>query len=201
MNAELFDLYEAARSRGDNRLSTKALKEFIDSFCSNEEREDWTRWYLTNRSVSQRMRHEIFEGVVFPVLLTGYKLGDPWCIGWLEACMQNLYSAKHLWAQIGYKSALELAEELVAASPCDADAKQRVLSHLIAWFHHCEHEWPAGILYGMNGATPEQCKEIGVCVVRAKALDEQHEHADFLASFETKVDSYLQRLTLSAGTN
>ncbi len=112
--------------------------------------------------------------------------------------MQNLYSAKYLWAKIGYKSAHTLSEELLSALPNDSDAKRRVLCHLISWFRHCEHEWPAGILYGMSGATPAQCGEIVASVDRARTLDEQHEYADFLAAFVSKVDSYAERLKTGA---
>jgi hypothetical protein len=100
-----------------------------------------------------------------------------------------------LWAQVDYKSAIHFAKELLRLCPDDEDAKQTVLSHLVDQFRHAEHEWPAGILCGMDGATLENCTEILNDVELARALDQQSEHADFLSNFVGKVLEYQSRLT------
>jgi hypothetical protein len=50
-------------------------------------------------------------------------------------------------------------------------------------FEYSEHEWPAGILYGMNGANLEQCQEIASAVTEARALDFNGKYDFYLLGF------------------
>ncbi|MFZ2828573.1 hypothetical protein [Hydrogenophaga sp.] len=194
MNQALFEQYEVAKEQGNKRLAASLLARFIETFATDEEREEWTRCYFSNRPVVHAIRHELFEQVIFPVLLAGYQRPDPWCIEMLERCVQNLYGAEHLWAQIGRQTGMQLAERLLALKPDDRQTQARVLAHLIEWFRYSEHEWPAGILYGNDGATALQCDEVLFEVRRARTLDEACVHSAFLNQFEEKVQQYIQRL-------
>lgn len=194
MNQALFEQYEVAKEHGNKRLAAGLITSFIETFATGDEREEWTRWYFSNRPTGHAIRHELFEQVIFPVLLAGYRRSDPWCIEMLERCDQNLYRAEHLWAQIGHQTGMQLAERLLALTPDDRQTQARVLAHLIEWFRYSEHEWPAGILYGNDGATALQCDEILLDVRRASTLDEACVYSVFLNQFESKVRQYIQRL-------
>ena len=199
MKQTLFEQYETAKEQGNKRLATSLIANFIETFTTDEEREEWTRWYMENRSVGHAVRHELFEHILFPVLLAGHKRSDPWCIEMLERCAQNLYKAEHLWSQIGYQTEMQLAELLLELTPHDLQAKERVLGHLIRWFNYSEHEWPAGILYGSDGATEPQCQEILQSLRKARELDERRAYAQYLNQFEAKLQIYIHRLS-QAGT-
>lgn len=194
MNQALFEQYEVAREQGNKPLAASLIASFVETFATDDEREQWTRWYFDNRATRHVIRHEVFEQVIFPALLTGYQRSDPWCIEMLERCDQNLYRAKHLWAQIGHQTGMQMAERLLALRPEDRQAKTRVLEYLINGFRYSEHEWPAGILYGSDGATACQCDEILLDVRRARTLDEACVHSSFLSQFEARVQQYRQRL-------
>jgi hypothetical protein len=194
MNQSLFVQYEVAKEQGNKRLAASLIASFVETFATNEEREEWTRWYFSNRPLVHAIRHELFEQVIFPVLLAGYQRSDPWCIEMLERCAQSLYRSEHLWVQIGHQTGMQLAERLLALKPDDRQTQARVLAHLIEWFRYSEHEWPAGILYGNDGATALQCDEVLLEVRRARALDEACVHTPFLNQFEAKVQQYIQRL-------
>ena len=194
MNQALFKQYEVAKEQGNKHLASSLISSFIETFATDEEREEWTRWYFSNRPVVHAIRHELFEQVIFPVLLAGYQRSDPWCIEMLERCAQSLYRSEHLWAQIGHQTGMQLAERLFALKPGDRHAKARVLEHLIDGFRYSEHEWPSGILCGADGATALQCDEILLGVHRARTLDEACVHSSFLNQFEAKVRQYIQRL-------
>ena len=194
MNQTIFDCYEVARAQGNKRLASSLISEFVASFSTLEDRSAWTHWYFSNRTFEHTVRHELFEHVIFPVLLKGYKCSDPWSLQWLERCEQNLYKAKQLWAQVDHKSADKFLEELIAVEPNNLLAKQRLLSHRINSFRYCEHEWPAGILFGMDGANYEQCEEILQSIEHTNALDTERAYSNFLAEFESKVRQYLARL-------
>ena len=198
MNQALFEQYETAKEQGNKRLAASLIANFIETFTTDEEREVWTRWYVDNRAVGHAVRHELFEQVLFPVFLAGYKRSDPWCIEMLERCAQNLYKAEHLWSQIGHQTEMQLAELRLELTPNDLQAKARVLRHLIEWFNYCEHEWPAGILYGSDGATEPQCQEILQSLRKARELDEERVHSHYLNQFETKVHQYIHRLSQAA---
>lgn len=194
MNQALFEQYEVARELGNKRLAASLIAGFIETFATDDEREEWTRWYFSNHPLAHAIRHELFEQVIFPVLLAGYRQSDPWYIEMLERCDQNLYKAEHLWAQIGHQTGMQLAERLLALKPDDRHAKARVLEHLIDGFRYSEHEWPSGILCGADGATALQCNEILLDVRRARSLDEACVHSSFLNQFDSKVRQYIQRL-------
>ncbi|MBS1159296.1 MAG: hypothetical protein H6R15_1715 [Proteobacteria bacterium] len=199
MEQALFEQYEAAKEQGNKGLATALIAKFIGTFSTDEERKEWTRWYMVNRTFGHAVRHELFEGVMFPVLLVGHQRSDPWCIEVLERCAQNLYKADHLWSQVGYQTEMQLAERRLELIPNDPKAKTRLLEHLIAWFRYSEHEWPAGILYGADGATEAQCQEILMSIKKARTLDEGRAHLHYLNQFEAKVDQYIHRLRTSAG--
>ena len=194
MKKKLFEQYETAKEQGNKRLAASLIANFIETFTTDAEREEWTRWYVSNRAIGNSVRHELFEQVIFPVLLAGHKRSDPWCIEVLERCAQNLYKAEHLWSQVGYQTEMQLAEHRLELTPNDIATKERVLGHLINWFQYSEHEWPAGILYGSDGATEPQCQEILQSIHKARSLDNGQVHSQYLNQFEAKVHQYIHRL-------
>lgn len=198
MKQALFEKYETAKEQGNKRLATSLISEFIDTFTTHEEREEWTRWYMNNRAAEHAVRHEVFEQVIFPVLLARYQRSEPWCIEMLERCTQNLYKAEHLWSQVGHQTEMQLAEHRLELTPNDLKAKERVLEHLISWFSYSEHEWPAAILYGSDGATATECQEILHSLHKARMLDSGQVHSHFLDQYEAKVHHYIDRLSQAA---
>lgn len=194
MNQALFEQYEVARVQGNKRLAASLIASFIETFATDDKREEWTRWYFINHPARHAIRHELFEQVIFPVLLAGHQRSDPWCIEMLERCDQNLYRAEHLWMQVSHQTGMQLAERLLALKPNDQYARARVLEHLIDGFRYSEHEWPSGILCCADGATALQCNEILLDVRRARILDEDCVHSSFLNQFEAKVRQHIQRL-------
>lgn len=198
MQEALFEQYEAAKTRGDKRLASSLVARFVAAFATDEERAAWTRRYLDSGLIHHTIRYELFEHVIFPVLLAGYQKSDPWCLAMLDRHAQNLYRAKHLWAKVGYETDIQFAQRRLELEPESAQARERVLAYWIAWFGYCEHEWPAGILYGMNGATESQCGEILDKVGEIRALDRDGVHRVYLDQFEAKVQQYRQRLAHAA---
>lgn len=195
MDASLFDRHQNARARGLKQEAAELLQAFVASFTSAGEREAWTRDYLANRTDDGKLSHVLFEQIIFPVLREGYRRSDPWCLLSLARCAQNLYSAKALWAEVDYKTPIRFIETIVDADPGHAEARQRLLEHLIDGFKYSEHEWPAGILFGMDGASTDECRLIYANIARARTLDLQGVHTEYLDRYEDKVREYLARLS------
>jgi hypothetical protein len=195
MDIHYFERFKKALELGKRAEAAAALKPFIESFSSFDEKADWTKGYLASEPIGHKVRHEVYENVIFPVLLEGYRRSDPWSLRWLARTVQNLYQCDHLWMQIDRKTDYALLKELVELCPDDDGARNDLLSRQIEGFHYSVHEWPAGILYGRDGATIEECIEILEEVAYARSLDRGFLHERFLNDFEAKVHEYQQRLT------
>ena len=195
MNTRLYEDYKTQLANGQRAAATTVLLQFIESFTDFESKTTWVRWYLGHERWEHRIRHEIYEHLVFPVLLHGYRTGQLWCLHWLIRTIANLYTREHLWAQIDRKAELDLREELVTRVPEDARARRELVDCFIEAFRYMAHEWPAGILYGHDGATADQCLEILADAQRALQLDVEQRHHTFIHDFADKVRIYQQRMS------
>jgi hypothetical protein len=69
------------------------------------------------------------------------------------------------------------------------------LKSLLDFFCYASHEWPAGILWGSDGAILDQCNEIMSEVTLARGLDRECAYASSIDEFESKLKQYQERLT------
>jgi hypothetical protein len=150
MEPSHFDRFEQALTTGARVLAAEELRAFIESFTSLEQKAAWSKSYLEQRQSEDQIRHELYERVIFPVLLAGYRKSDPWSLSWLERTVQNLYQSERLWSQVDMKTAYAFAEQLLSVCPEDDEARKSLLSHQIDWFRHCVHEWPVGIVHRLS---------------------------------------------------
>jgi hypothetical protein len=189
-----YEHFKAHLARGDRAGAGAHIKHFVASFRSLDDKSVWVKWYLENEDIGHRVRHEIYEHLVFPVLLRGYNHSDPWCLRWLIKTVQNLYKADHLWVQVERKTDHGLLTQLQALCPDDDEARLGLLQSYVQYFRYMVHEWPAGILYGHDGASSEECDLILLDIVRARQLDTKHEHGAFFSDFQSKLFEYRSRL-------
>lgn len=193
MNLELYDRFKMLQSCGKRAEAKDAIDQFILSFETIEEKRSFSEWFFSN-DFDLMVRHELYKSVIFPVLLDGYRKKEPWSIRQLAKTAQNLYKAEFLWDQVDHATTLGLLREYARLCPNDSSARQDLLEELIKFFAHCEHEWPAGILYGMNGATNDECLELLSGVAEARELDSERKYAVYLDEFEIKLTSYCARI-------
>lgn len=193
MDLELFEQFKLCLERGRRNEAREAVTAFVASFQSLDEKRQWVRGYLESGDFGHKIRYEIYEGLVFPVLLAGFRSNDVWSVLWLARTVQNLYSMPALHSAIAYKTEFGLLKEAYAQEP-SPEVQERLLKADIQWFDYCQHEWPTGILYGVDGATLEECGKILEEVEFARSLDGSSVHRGFLDSFEQKVKDYQQRL-------
>ena len=199
MKPELYEQFVACKSRGDKNAARLAVQAFVASFDSFEEKQAWTREFLERGERGHAVRHELYEGVILPVLLNGYERSDAWATFWLARTAGNLYNVKAVHARLNYKSKRGLLLDSYALQPSD-EVRRALLESEIEWFAFSQHEWPRSILWGMNGANVEQCDEITQGVAFARTLDSENVYAEFLTEFAAKVEEYKQRL-LARETN
>jgi len=201
MNSALYEGYLARLAEGRRKDAGLMLDAFLRSFNSSEEREQWTRTFLKTHTYGTRVRHEIYAELIFPVLLAGSKRNDVWSLYWLAGTCQNLYTAHGLYEQIKFKGEIDLLKDAYAIDHNSSEACEALLKSLLNYFCYASHEWPAGILWGNDGATLEQCNEIMSEVTLARELDRECIYASSIDEFESKVKQYKKRLMSNLGTS
>ena len=169
------------------------MADFLKSFASIEEKRTFTYWFFKNDFDGKKIRRDLYENVLFPALVEGYKSSDPWSIKALAETEENLYEAKQLWGQIGYKTKLLLLRQYLNLRPKDFTARRRLLTEQISSFRYCEQEWPARIIYGQQEATETECKKIAEEIKLARQLDKESKYRNYIDEFEAKLDSYRKR--------
>ncbi|MEH1783366.1 MAG: hypothetical protein V7K67_30680 [Nostoc sp.] len=196
MKLEYYKQYLHCKTVGLRSQGKQNLEWFIASFASITEKQQWTSQFLETQEYEygNKISYELYEEVVFPALFRGYQNRDFWSALWLARTAQNLYKAKHLHEQINFKTDYELLKECYLLDRSNADVHKDLLSVQIRWLQYCIHEYPTGILYGVNGATIDECHEILSEIEFIRELDVEKIHEKFLNEVQSKVLEYLIRL-------
>ena len=147
--------------------SLQALDRFINNLVQLPA-EVWQPWarQLAQRVVDESgntpIRIPLFRSVLFPALLAGLKKGAAGSARWLAGFSQLLYKSPACQQQLPEDQRTEfgLLLRAVLDDSNDARAKRRLLNLMRSHFNYVLHELPAGVLYGHDGATIEQCGEL-----------------------------------------
>ena len=193
MNADLYEQFLLLKNSGRKSEAKVALDSFIASFETPEEKKTWVSSFLNEGNYGHKIRHEIYEKLIYPVLLAGYLERDVDSIIWLVKTVDNLYEVKPLHPALEHQTDFSFLQEAYTIKP-NEQTSQLLLNRLLSWFSISQHEWPSGILYGMNGASREECKEILCDVEFARQLDIKKKHGSYLSDFEMKVREYMIRV-------
>lgn len=194
MDEALLDEYRKLKLRRKRAEASLAIGRFAASFSSEAEREVWVRANLPSLAADgARLPHELFTQVVLPVLLAGRDRRDPFALLWMGKLAANFNSDTRLAIEVNC-SPVAMLDLLLETVPDHVEGRLLRLDAAINWLRFCVHEWPAGILYGMDGATLAECGEIRAEVAIARRLDVDKRCADFLDRFEEKLSEYEERL-------
>ncbi|PWT97466.1 MAG: hypothetical protein C5B53_08025 [Candidatus Melainabacteria bacterium] len=193
MNKDLYENFKQLRARHLRAEASEAMSDFLKSFASIEEKRTFTYWFFKNDFDGKKVRRDLYENVLFPALVEGYKTSDPWSIKTLAETEENLYEAKQLWSQIGYKTKLLLLRQYLELRPNDFTARRRLLTEQINSFRYCEQDWPSAIIYGQNAATETECKKLAEEITFARKLDKESKYKNYIDEFEAKLETYRKR--------
>lgn len=164
---ELWDAYLRVESRGSRDQKMTSLERFLTALESSS-MSDWAEWA---RSIAEQcvdngedfqIRMPLFRRAIFPVLLEGLKQKRPGYARWLAGLSQHLYRCKECSEQLPehLKTETGLLHAAIEHDPNDGESRLKLLQARACQLHHAIHEIPAGVLWGMDGATPEQCLEL-----------------------------------------
>ena len=83
MTPEHFDRFNHSIESGNRPEAATAIRAFVESFSDLQEKRLWSENYLATARYGHKIRHELYESVIFPALLDGYRRSDPWSLRWL----------------------------------------------------------------------------------------------------------------------
>ncbi|MFN8389935.1 MAG: hypothetical protein U0136_06570 [Bdellovibrionota bacterium] len=196
MDISKYHEFLECQSTGKKEAARSALREFITSFQDDGEVENWVWEYLPQLvfNGASKIRHELFEELVFPVLRAGYESEDLQSTLWLGKLILNVYAVTSFHEELHQVSDRELFERCLALYPNHEEARTLLLGSLLKALAYTNHEWPSGLLHGMNGANLEQCRDIRSDIVLARSLNPNAEQGAFLAEVERNLNAYEARL-------
>jgi hypothetical protein len=200
MNVELYNQFLSRKAFGDQEGAEHSVYEFCNSFASLEEKLLWTKEFLESGDYGHRIRHELYVRIILPALLDGYRKKDFWCTLWLARTCKNLYRTKDLHAELGHPTDFSLFRECYQIDPSHEEVRTSLLDRQLSWFRYYIHEWPAGVLYGNDGATRGQCEEILKELAFARELDTSHKFLELFDDVELKTREYM-KTTANHGPN
>ncbi len=125
------------------------------------------RWAWARRIASDAVdgdlrtpvRFPLFREVLLPALVGGIRSGEPGCARWLAGFARFLCQSRECAEELppGQRTEIGLLRYALRTSPDDALARSRLIDAMRRQLDHSLHELPAGVLYGSNGATVEEC--------------------------------------------
>jgi hypothetical protein len=163
---KLWEAYEAAEGRAPRAEKLRALDAFLDVLETSPPVE----WYSWARSIAEGVvdhgvnlviRRPLFERAVFPALLAGFHAGLPGSARWLAGLSQHLLHSPGCREKLpGGGTELGLLWAAVNHDSGDRLSRIRLIEKIADRLRYSIHEVPSGVLYGMDGASPEQCQEL-----------------------------------------
>src|SRR6476659_3461303 len=163
---KLWEAYEAAESQAPRADKLRALEAFLDALVPSPPAE-WFPWarsiaeQVVDHGVNFVIRRPLFERAVFPALLAGYQAGLPGSARWLAGLSQHLLHSPGCRETLpGGATELGLLWAAVKHDPGDRRSRLRLIEKMADRLRYSIHEVPAGVLYGIDGASPEQCQEL-----------------------------------------
>jgi len=163
----LWEAYQRAESRAPRAEKLIALEAFLDALLASPN----TAWFPWARSIAEQVvdqgldfiiRQPLFERAVFPALAAGYREGLSGCARWLTGLAQQLRHSPACLQHLKPQEATELAllRSAIRHDPADLQSRLRLIERIAERLRYSLHELPTGVLFGMDGATPEQCVEL-----------------------------------------
>ncbi len=176
-----------------NIIANDILKEWRSNPNSN------IAYDLCNKAKHGRIHHLLFLEIVFPVIKDGINNNIERDVIAGIKCIQNFSNDKKAWAQIGFASESILLKRLIKTGNKNEWVIEKYFETSINWLKYCIHEWPSGVLYGINGANIMECDEIIRLIYELHEMNIYSKYLDILADVKDKTLIYQQKLRAQQG--
>ncbi|MDC0658751.1 hypothetical protein N6L27_12135 [Leisingera sp. SS27] len=181
---------------GLRQKSKQAVLKLVEAVSSLEAKTVWTHNYLEQLPLngSGRIRHEIYEDIVFPALQSGFDRGEAEASYLLGKYAQNLYARPALREQMEQRSEVDFFRLAFQGAPSSEKYRRAYLSSLMNSLRQDFHEWPTGIL--LDPAKPWRValmdlkEELSI----ALSLDREGQFVALLGKWSEITEQYEKRL-------
>ena len=145
MNVELFQGFmQASHLRKDGNAS-RLLREFIESFDTTKEKDDWVVSFLDSDDFGHKINRLLYRELVFPVLHCGFVEKDAWSLYYLARTSLNLRDAEDLHELVLNLTSNEYLRLCYEADPAFRNVRETLLGSVIGMLSYAIHEWPDGL--------------------------------------------------------
>ncbi|MCB1641559.1 MAG: hypothetical protein KDI37_07490, partial [Xanthomonadales bacterium] len=159
--------YQAAEADRLRRARVKHLQVLIDHLLASPdtERHAWAL-DIAQSSVDGReatpVRLPLFRAILFPELHAGMLGSEPGCARWLAGLAPLLYRSPECREMLprSWQTEDGLLREALRQDPSDDVSRLRLIKNIAQQLEYSLHELPTGVLYGHDGASIAQCREL-----------------------------------------
>jgi hypothetical protein len=161
----LWDSYLAAERDCIRTVMIPALDRFLDALLESPP-EIWKPWAkkiaadISDRAAATPMRFPLFRRAVLPALAEGVLRQEPGCARWLASFESLLFHSPEPLLPPELRTSVGLLAEAVRIDPADDAARRRLIDRHASYLEYTLHELPIGVLFGIDGATPNQCQDL-----------------------------------------
>jgi hypothetical protein len=195
MNIDYFNEYLDSEAKGLKTKAKECVNKFIRSFENYSEKESWTMEYLSTLEMNRngRVRNELFEEIIFPVLLDGYNRKNVFLMVWLAKLNQNYHQNHRIWEKMDYRTEVEIVMECYDLEPDNNAVTDLLLELMVNELDFNMHEWPPYILFGNSAATKDECKILLDRTGLINKLDRNKKYSAYIRDCEDKIREYMER--------
>lgn len=174
---ELFERFLRFDKLSIRKEAKESALDLVASVCGSNAEETWTQDNLHRLPLkgAGRIRHEIFEFIVFPSLKAGMERGEPEASYLLGKHVQNLYSDDALHKAVGYRSETQLFQEAYDANPNSPQYRNAYRGSVLDNLYFAFHEWPSGLPIEHTN-WQQELRDLRGQISLAMSLDPSGEH-------------------------
>ncbi|MEM8978836.1 MAG: hypothetical protein AAGD04_05090 [Pseudomonadota bacterium] len=180
---------------GLKKDAKQAALAIVDAVSTYDDKVAWTRNNLHKLQFNRggRIRHEIFAGIIFPVLKAEFENGDAEASYLLGKYWSNLFSIPAHYLQMGEPTSGDFFRIAFQIEPSSDRYRQAYLDALVSGLRYAFHEWPSGILIDHSNWQGEMC-ELREEFAQVESLDTDGKYAVEITAWIIATEQYEKHL-------
>ncbi|MBK9575438.1 MAG: hypothetical protein IPO40_00025 [Fibrobacteres bacterium] len=180
MDLALYEKFKIACKSKVKADEKRFAAEFVQSFRDDDERLGWAKGFLETVDGRQKIRHELYEGIVFPALLAQYRAGSVWAGIWLARTFGSIVDSDATSRHFEGVTQVQLYEECLAKDPSNDQVRMALVDAKVESMEYAVHAWPRRVIYAEGETSVEFLAE----VARSREQDKESRHTAFFDRVE-----------------
>ena len=180
MDLGLYEQFKFACKTKVKADEKKFVALFVQSFQNDEERLSWAKSFLGAAGSRGKIRYELYEGIIFPALLSEYKNGSAWAGLWLARTFENILTSEALSQHFEGITPVQLYQECLDKDPTNDEVRGELVDAKVESMEYAIQPWPKRVIYADGETAVEFLAEVAL----ARALDKECLHTAFFDRVE-----------------